>query len=310
MNTFTISSALQRPGSFQLLLLLFIAGLCGFLVGAGLFPNWQVCVEMGQVISGTVAYPSNNIPQYLCLVKTWSILNQICALQLRMGFSEAMISLVISGIIGAVSFQAITVLFFSISRNIIISLTIPFFICFMSYVGFGVVYPILFMESPHSFGRIGLVFVVLVIGLLNSGYLKTGSFLLGVAPCVHPSFGSYCVFLVAFDLLLNFRKVIGTHKRLAVFFLSGLFIAVLSYAYQQTFIKDLPSLNSLEKSAYIASFVKYWDFHRSVPFNYLSPGFLIGLLGSLVSFFIIRSRKTGDSGSIYVFRLYIVSFLL
>ena len=310
LNIFENRTAIRLPGNYQLLFLLFFSGFCGFFIGAGLFPNWQVSVEAGQIIAGIVQYPSNTIPQYMCLIKTWSVLNQISAFLLYTGFSEAMTSLIISGIIGAISFQAVTVLFFSVSRNILLSLTIPFFICFMSYVGFGVVYPILFMESPHSFGRIGLVFVVLIIGLLNSGYIKTGSFLLGIAPCVHPSFGSYCVFVVFIVVFFYYRTLLWENKRIVVYFLFGVFITFLSFIYQYSWLKGLPSLNALEKSAYIASFIKYWDYHRSLPFNYLSPGFLMGILGAVVSFIVIRFRKTDKSGPLFVFRLFIVSFML
>jgi hypothetical protein len=290
--------------------LLFFSGFCGFFVGAGLFPNWQVSVEAGQVIAGMVTYPSHTIPQYMYLVKTWTVLNQITALLLHIGFSEATTSLIIGGVIAAVSFQAITILFFSVSRNALLSLLIPFFICFMSYVGFGVVYPILFMESPHSYGRIGLAFTLLIIGVFNMGYFKTGSFLLGIAPCVHPSWGSYCIMLVVVVLFLfNRNQVTGKLKTMAAFFSCGLLVTFISFIYQYPLIKDLPSLNYQEKIAYITSFIKHWDYHR-IPFNYLSPGFLIGVAGTFVSFVFIRFRKFDSNQSFFVFWALIVSFFL
>ncbi|MGA2506764.1 MAG: hypothetical protein ABSF80_04735 [Chitinispirillaceae bacterium] len=309
INIFKKDVDIRLPYKYQLLFLMFSSGIFGFLVGAGLFPEWQVSVEAGQVLAGIVKYPSHIIPQYMHLIKTWTILNQISALLLHSGLSEANTSRVVAGIIGAVSFQALTVLFFSVSRNVLLSLVVPFFICYLSYVGFGVVYPILFMESPHSYGRIGLVFILLVIGLFNSGYLKTGGFLLGVAPCVHPSTGAYCILLVAIVVFLFRCERKGDFRKITLYFMYGFFITIISFLYQYSFIKDLPSLNSQEKIAYITSFIKYWDYHR-IPFNYLSPGFFIALLGSIVSFIVIRFRKTDNPESLFVFRLFIVSFLL
>lgn len=294
----------------QLLFLLLVSGTCGFLVGAGLYPDWQVSVEAGQVIAGTVHYPSHTIPQYIYLVKTWTLLSQISAFLLWIGLSEAVVSIFIAGTIGALSFQALAVLFFSVSRNILLSLVIPFFICFVSYVGWGVVYPILFMESPHSYGRIGLVFVLLIVGVYNAGYYKTGSFLLGVAPCVHPSWGSYAVLAVAVTIFLfNRNHLAGKLKTFAAYFSCGLCITIISFIYQYSLMKNFPSLNYQEKIAYITSFIKHWDYHR-IPFNYLSPGFLIGAAGALVSILFIRFRKIDGDQSLFVFRIMIVSFFL
>jgi hypothetical protein len=294
----------------QILFLLLVSGICGFLVGAGLYPDWQVSVEAGQVIAGTVQYPSHTIPQYIYLVKTWTLLSQISAFLLWIGLSEAGVSILIAGIIGALSFQALAVLFFSVSRNILLSLLIPFFICFMSYVGWGVVYPILFMESPHSFGRIGLVFVLLIVGVWNAGYFKTGSFLLGLAPAVHPSWGSYGVMAVAVTGFIFYRnQLAGKYKTIATYFSCGLCITLISFFYQYSLMKGFPSLGYQEKITYITSFIKHWDYHR-IPFNYLSPGFIIGAAGTLVSILYIRSKKIDNDQSFFIFRLMIVSFFL
>ena len=71
----------------------------------------------------------------------------------------------------------------------------------------------------------------------------------------------------------------------------------------------MPEFNYPEKQAYITSFIKNWDYHR-IPFNYLSEGFFIALLGTVVSFMALRFRKTEGSGSLLIFRLFILSFFV
>jgi hypothetical protein len=301
---------IKLPYKYQLSILLLFSGLFGFLVSTGFNLNWQVSVEAGQVLSGIVKYPANNIPQYMNLVKSWTILNQFSAILLRIGFSESVASFIITGLLGAVSFQAVALLFFSISRNVFLSLMVPFFIYFMSYIGKGVVYPIYFLSSVHSYGRLGLVFTLLVIGLFNSGCFKTASFFLGVAPCVHASIGTYCVLLVFLVLFFHYKGQRYNFREMAAFFLWGLFITLLSFMFQYSFIHGLPSLNYMEKKAYIDAFIKYWDYHRAAPFPYWSPGIFTGILGSIISFLVLRFRKINNTESIFVFRLFITAFFL
>src|SRR5437899_9265630 len=91
---------LNRP-----LVLLILAGLLGFGFGVTRFPEWQVAVETAQVTAGLVAYPPAN-PFFIYHVKLWTILHQILAVFLRAGVTEATLSLVLSGVLGIVTFQA------------------------------------------------------------------------------------------------------------------------------------------------------------------------------------------------------------
>lgn len=299
----------RLPPHQRLSFLCALSGLCGFAAGAGLTPDWQVSVEAGQVLAGVVQYPSSAIPQYIYLVKTWTLVSQISAILLQLGFSEARASMIIAGLVGAVSFMALTTLCYSVSRNTLVSLLTPFFIGFMSYVGFGVVYPIFFLDSPHTYGRIGLVFIVLVFGLFASGHIKTGSFCLGVAPCVHPSTGAYCISIMILVLLLFHRDYAGRFRQMAVWFAAGFAVTLVSFAVQYQFLRDLPSFNSPERQAFVISFIRHWDYHR-VPFTYLSPGFVIALLGAAVSVVALRFRTRDGTLSPATFRIYVVSFLV
>ena len=56
-------------------------------------------------------------PFYLYHLKLWTILHQICALLLRAGLSEIALSKLVSGLLGMVSFQAIAMIVYALSRD-------------------------------------------------------------------------------------------------------------------------------------------------------------------------------------------------
>jgi hypothetical protein len=70
--------------------------------------------------------------------------------------SERIVSIVFSGLLGMVSFQAISLFIFAISRNIYISVIGVIFIYLTNLVGDGVVYPIWLLGQQHTYGMLGL----------------------------------------------------------------------------------------------------------------------------------------------------------
>ena len=132
----------EQYTSKQVFEVLFFSGTVGLIVGI-IFVNWQVAVETGQVIANIVQYPSDN-PNYLYLIKAWTLVGQIIAVILHMGVSEKLLSFFISGIIGMLSFQALALIVFSFSRNLFYSVVFPFFFFNLEkMVGLGANYPIM-----------------------------------------------------------------------------------------------------------------------------------------------------------------------
>jgi len=106
---------------------LIVSGVLGFAVGAIKFPTWQVAVESAQVVAGIVQYPAGN-PFYIYHVKLWTILHQICAVLLLSGVSEISLSIALSGLLGMVSFQALAMIVYALSADIVLSIAAPFVI--------------------------------------------------------------------------------------------------------------------------------------------------------------------------------------
>ena len=84
-------------------------------------------MESGQVLAGLVAYPPTN-PFYLYHLKLWTLVNQLSALLLKAGLSEMAVSLLVSGLLGAVSFSALALTTFALCRDRLLAFGVPFFV--------------------------------------------------------------------------------------------------------------------------------------------------------------------------------------
>ena len=100
--------------------MLLFSGVLGWHVGAGAFADWQVAVESAQVVARLVQYPSGN-PFYVYHTNLWTVLHQILALLLAAGFSERLLSVAVSGLLGMVSFQAVSLIAYALSRDALIA---------------------------------------------------------------------------------------------------------------------------------------------------------------------------------------------
>src|SRR5688572_13627042 len=118
---------------------LVVSGILGLAIGLA-FRNWQDAVETAQVVAGLVHYPPDN-PFFIYHVKLWTVLHQIGAVLLRLGVGEIAISTLLSGLIGQLSFQALTMTTFAISRRTWLSIGMPCLVLVSGIYDLGVVYP-------------------------------------------------------------------------------------------------------------------------------------------------------------------------
>src|SRR5215831_12100396 len=151
----TISSLRSSVG-----FLLSATAASGFLLGAFTRPMWQAALESAQVLAGVVTYPSHN-SFHIYHVKLWTALNQILALPLALGASERVLSIVVSGGVAALSFVAVGLCTFAVSRNAFWGIAAPFIVHFSPLRQFlAVNYPIKFMNTPNTYGVIGLAWSI------------------------------------------------------------------------------------------------------------------------------------------------------
>lgn len=237
-----------------------LSGLMGF--GLGLSnATWQNSVETGQVLAGIVRYPADNL-FYMYHLKAFSIINHFSAVLLLLLDSEKTVSFLISGLLGMVSFAAISLLIFSISKNAYISVLGVIFIYFLNYVGNGVIYPIALLGQPVTFGILGLSFIVLTITLFASKSYRTGLFCLGLAPYVHITLAAWLFLIMLTAAFFHSGSAKKIVKEYYPYFLAGLLISASGLLYQIHLMHNLPKTIPEIKNLYLDSFIKYWDSHR------------------------------------------------
>jgi hypothetical protein len=255
---------------------LLVSGLLGFCVGMFRFPTWQVAVETSQVVAHLVKYPAGN-PFYIYHTKLWTVLHQICALFLLAGVSEITLSRILSGLLGMASFQALALVVYALSTDVLLAVMVPFLIFFSRIADHGVVYPVILLGTDHTYGSLGLSVVVLVVGLFATGRTRSAAFLMGLAPAVHPSLGMW-LWLTAGVALAWDRQ----SSRAARYFFAGCAITALSLLVQLTVTYDVPHVDSAISDRYVRAFIGFWDPHRG-PVNPLHLGVLINVAALTLS---------------------------
>src|SRR5204862_7117957 len=108
---------------------LLASGVLGFRIGMSGFPDWQVAVETSQVLAGLVKYPAGN-PFFIYHLKLWTIVHQLLAPLLALGVSEIRLSLIVSGVLGMVTFQALSMVVYALSRDAWLAIGAAVFIFF------------------------------------------------------------------------------------------------------------------------------------------------------------------------------------
>jgi hypothetical protein len=246
---------------FRVGVLLAVSGVLGFRVGMVGFPTWHVAVETAQVLAGLVTYPPGN-PVYIYHTKLWTILHHVCAVLLRAGMSEISISLVLSGVLGMVSLQALALFVYALSRDVLLALGAAFLIFFTRAPEHGVVYPIVLMGMSHTYGALGLSFIVLVAALFGAGAYRIGGLLLGLAPAVHPSLGGWLWLVLLIAVLWDFRPLVVALRPVVPWFIAGVTVTTVSLAVQLLGFYDVPAVDPVQASTYLTAFTQLWDAHR------------------------------------------------
>jgi hypothetical protein len=288
--------------------LLTISGFCGFLLGFG-HSDWQYAAEHAQVIAGIVNYPVSS-PVGTAYAKLWSVVAQIGALLLSLGISELALSKILSGMLGLISFQALAVVIYALSRNSLLAIGAPFVIFISGAVEHGVVYPIWLLGSPHTYGVLGLSFIVLAIALVGLGWYRTGAFLVGMAPAIHVALGIWVILIAvvaAFPADRNLRPVILTCSR---FLTAGMIAAIASFAAHRAMAPSVVEIDPVTATHYLHGFVPFWDGHRR-PVDLRSEGVMLNALAiTLAGLWLICFQRSLSPNQKFLLRFVAIGGLL
>ena len=248
-----------------------ISGLIGFRIGLVGFPTWHICIETAQVVAGLVRYPAEN-PFYIYHTKLWSLVIQACAVLLKAGLSEITLSLALSGLLGMISFQALAMVTYAISRDALVAVAAAVVVFASGVTDYGSTYPVWLVGTHHSYGAIGLSAFVLALGLIGAGFYRSGALLLGVGPAIHPSVGIWVGSIAVAALAWTYADMRDAVRPALKYFAAGCAVTLLSAAVQLAVIYDVPAVDAAAVERAFSAFEHLWDAHRRVRLDFADTG--------------------------------------
>lgn len=105
------------------------------------------------------------------------------------GVSEIALSRVLSGLLGMLSFQALSLFVYALSGRALLAIASAVVIFVTGVAELLDVYPVILMGTNHTYGSAGLSIFTLVVALAGAGCFRSAAFLRGLVPAVHPSLG-------------------------------------------------------------------------------------------------------------------------
>ena len=259
----------DHPWRDEVRQVMLLSGLCGLLLGLNC--GWQIAVESAQAVAGMAVYPVDN-PFYMYHVKSWTLLHQIPAVLLRCGVPESGLSMALSGLIGAIGFQAVALCAFAFSRHRLLAVVAPL-ICHITNASRD-------LESVHqvrllsnecwmTYGVFGTSYVLLAWSLLGVGYRRSAALLMGLGLAIHPVLGAWCLAIGVVALVWNARCKAGLLRTELRWLAAGLALSGASFAVQCLLASGLPAVDGRLARELTAAFARDWDNHRvRVPVNH------------------------------------------
>jgi hypothetical protein len=278
-------SHLFRRNSF--IVVFFISGFFGFFAGIR-YATPQYVLEAAQIISGVVSYPEPTIWSLL-VSRIWCILSQICAIFLRLGVSELILSYLVSGLLAMLSFQGLSLVVLALSGNLLLSIATPLIVVLTGAYNFGIIYPVTFIH-PSTYGVLGLSYTLLVVVIISNKRYRLGAFLLGLAPATQAVLGMSLWLVVGINLLCDFKALRSHLSQSSKYFLFGCLILIFSISFYALTVPSLPQVPREISSRYLETFVQGWETHRS-PVDFSSVGMFLNITGFAISLFWLKSFK-------------------
>jgi hypothetical protein len=251
------------PSRAQVAGVLIGCGTIGLFAGAVWHPVWQDAVEPAQVLAGFVSYPPDN-PVYLYSTRVWTVVHQLSAALLTAGWSERAISLLLSGLMGIVAFQALGLVVLALSRDVLLATVSPFFIVLTNTASGGVTYPIELLGVSWTYGIVGLSYALLAMALAGVGRVRGAALLLGFGPALHVTIGFWAIAVTAVAAAFD-RHLRGSIAAAAPWFLAGAAAALASAAFHALY---QPGTGATAPLSSLSAWGAHWDEHRQ-PFPLL-----------------------------------------
>lgn len=249
------------------------------LLGAGIglcFPTAHVAIEPAQVLAGLVEYPPDN-PFGLYERRVWTLWHQLLAVPLAAGVEERALSLVTSGAVGALGFSGVAAFAWACGAPLLLAIAAPLSLWLLAPLRWGFNYPILLLGNVHTYGMAGLAFMLLAVSVLGAGRTRSGAFLLGMAPAIHPALGAWVGLATAACLLLDWRR---TRERLPGLLAGGglgLAVAGVSLAVHLAGQTPGPVVDAADVDRHMIAYIRDWDGHRGAVWLFTWNGLVLAI---------------------------------
>lgn len=244
----------------RIAIVLITSSLLGLIAGL-LQPTLQVAVEQGQVLAAIVQYPADN-PFFIYQSKTWTFLAQFSAIGLRLGLSEISLSLFFSGLAGVLSYAGFALWMFALSDDTLFALLAPpIFIKILDIIVWSFNYPTNVLGIIHTYGMIGMTFILFTSGLFAVGYRRWAWLFAGLSPAIHPSLGLWFNIILWLSVLSDFKNLRNALVEGVKFSSPGYILSAISLGYHISSYQP-PSLDAETTHRYMQAYLTFWDNHR------------------------------------------------
>jgi hypothetical protein len=256
-------------------LTLVVSGVFGLWAGLA-HAEWQWAVEFAQMGAGLVQQAPDN-PFLVLHAKLWSLITQIVTVALQTGLSERAASYLVSGVAGLLSCQAIAMLTFAMCRRFWVAIGVPPLVLFTGITMQDAIYPVMLLGWSHTFGMFGLSLTLLAVGLIGSGFLRTGAVLAGMSVAVHTSTGAPVIAFVVVAAVLSWRADPVGVRTLSTFLAVGLLISGVSFVLHLALRPPIPQPDPETTRRYLMAWTAFWDEHRR-PVDWTRLGALVNVV--------------------------------
>jgi len=252
----------------------------------------QIAIEGGLVIADIVKYPDNFSIMRVFYKNSWTIINQVTAIFLKLNLSNLTISRILIFLSTYLYFLGIFFIIQNLTKKLFLAFILSFFILFFRKHLGHLDYPTLIFDQL-TWGVMSSSLVTFIFGLLFNRQLFWAGFFGTILIAIHILAGLwvFLIILVAMVICnmfhLNFFNKNSYSKNLINGFFLGLPITLISFFYY--FFNRVKTLEVNDNLYEI--YLKNWDWHLNVSGGIIFPYLLFSIL-LLIIIFYLKNKST------------------
>ena len=249
----------------------------------------QVSVDSGLVLSNIIKYPDPASPMKFYYFNSWTIINQLSEILLKIGFSikntSRFILFLSSFCFGISAYLIVNKITSKEYLALFISILM---LIFQKNLG-DTDYPSLII-SNHTYGMMSLAVSSLIFALLINNFTKLAGFFSALLICIHPVIGIW-ILLISFISLVFFKEKKNRNDFIKGSSL-GIIITILSFV--DFFTQNIGTINFNTQN--LNSYMQNWDGHRNtfgiIHYEYLIKTFFLFVVVNIYYFVKDKSQET------------------